>query len=104
MLNHIDHAIKIAGIEHVAFGSDGPVLENTTPEAEELSGHQGYAKRNLGLPGAEKIPSHIHVRELNSPQRLLRLADALAKRGYKDDAIEKIIGGNFVRLFREVCG
>jgi membrane dipeptidase len=44
------------------------------------------------------------VRELNSPQRLLRLAEALAKRGYKDDAIEKIIGGNFVRLFREVCG
>jgi membrane dipeptidase len=104
VLNHIDHAVKIVGVEHVAFGSDGPVLENTTPEADELAGHQGYAKRNLGLPGAEKIPSHIHVRELNSPQRLLRLAEALAKRGYKEDAIEKIIGGNFVRLFREVCG
>ena len=104
VLNHVDHAVKIAGVEHVAFGSDGPVLENTTPEADELAGHQSYAKRNLGLPGAEKIPSHIHVRELNSPQRLLRLADALAKRGYKDEAIEKIIGGNFVRLFREVCG
>jgi membrane dipeptidase len=104
VLNHIDHAVKIAGVEHVAFGSDGPVLEDPTPEAEVLAGHQIYAKRNLGLPGAEKIPSHIHVRELNSPQRLLRLAEALAKRGYKDDAIEKIIGGNFVRLFREVCG
>lgn len=104
VLNHIDHAVKIAGVEHVAFGSDGPVLEDPTPEAEVLAGHQSYAKRNLGLPGAEKIPSHIHVRELNSPQRLLRLAEALTKRGYKDDAIEKIIGGNFVRLFREVCG
>jgi microsomal dipeptidase-like Zn-dependent dipeptidase len=51
-----------------------------------------------------KLSQHINVRELNSPQRLLRLTDALAKRGYKDDAIEKIIGGNFVRLFREVCG
>jgi membrane dipeptidase len=104
VLNHIDHAVKIAGVEHVAFGSDGPVLEDPTPEAEVLAGHQSYAKRNLGMPGAEKIPSHINVRELNSPQRLLRLAEALAKRGYKDDAIEKIIGGNFVRLFREVCG
>jgi len=104
VLNHIDHAVKIAGIEHVAFGSDGPVLEDHTPEAEVLAGHQSYAKRNLGMPGAEKIPSHVHVGELNSSQRLLRLAEALAKRGYKDDAIEKIIGGNFVRLFREVCG
>ncbi len=104
VLNHIDHAVKIAGVEHVAFGSDGPVLEDPTPEAEVLAGHQMYAKRNLGMPGAEKIPSHINVRALNSPQRLLRLAEALAKRGYKGDAIEKIIGGNFVRLFREVCG
>ncbi|MCI0693284.1 dipeptidase [candidate division KSB1 bacterium] len=104
VLNHIDYAVKIAGVEHVAFGSDGPVLEDPTPEAEVLAGHQSYAKRNLGLPGAEKIPSHINVRELNSAQRLLRLAEALAKRGYKDDAIEKIIGGNFVRLFHEVCG
>jgi membrane dipeptidase len=104
VLDHIDHAVKIAGLDHVAFGSDGPVLEDPTPEAEVLAGHQDYAKRNLGLPGAEKIPSHIHVRELNSPQRLLRLAEGLAKRGYKDEAVEKIIGGNFVRLFREVCG
>jgi membrane dipeptidase len=104
VLNHIDHAVKIAGVEHVGFGSDGPVTEDPTPEADVLAGHQGYAKRNLGMPGAEKIPAHIHVRELNSSLRMLRLADALAKRGYKDDVIEKIIGGNFVRLFREVCG
>jgi membrane dipeptidase len=104
VLNHVDHAVKLAGVEHVTFGSDGPVLENTTPEADELKGHQEYAKRNFGLPGAEKIPAHIHVRELNNPQRLLRLAEGLAKRGHKDGAIEKIIGGNFVRFFREVCG
>jgi hypothetical protein len=52
-----------------------------------VAGHQSYAAA-LRLPGAEKIPSHIHVRELNSPQRLLRLAEALAKRGYKDDVSE----------------
>lgn len=104
VLHHIDHAVKIAGVEHVAFGSDGPILEDPTPEEEVLAGHQSYARRNLGMPGAEKIPAHVNVRELNSPHRLLRLAEALAQRGYKDDAVEKIIGGNFVRLFREVCG
>jgi membrane dipeptidase len=50
------------------------------------------------------MPSHVIVRELNTPQRLYRLAEALTMRGYKADAVEKIIGGNFARVFQEVCG
>jgi membrane dipeptidase len=91
-------------VDHVSFGSDGPVLENPTPEDQQLKGMRGYAERNFGLPGAERIPSHVMVRELNSPKRLSRLAEGLERRGYKADAIEKIIGGNFARLFREACG
>jgi membrane dipeptidase len=104
VLDHIDHAVKIAGVDHVSFGSDGPALENTTPEDQYLKGMRGYYERNAGLPGAEWAPFHVIVRELNSPQRLYRLAEALTKRGYKADAVEKIIGGNFARLFQEVCG
>lgn len=104
VLDHIDHAVKVGGVDHVSFGSDGPVLENPTPEDQQLKGMRGYAERNFGLPGAERIPSHVMVRELNSPKRLSRLAEGLERRGYKADAIEKIIGGNFARLFREACG
>jgi membrane dipeptidase len=101
---HLDHAVKVGGIDHVTFGSDGPVLVNPTPEDQQLKGMRGYAERNLGLPGAERIPNHVLVRELNSPRRLYVLADALSRKGYKADGIEKIIGGNFVRFLREVCG
>jgi membrane dipeptidase len=104
IVDHIDHAVKVGGIDHVSFGSDGPILETNVPEDEQLAGMQSYAKRNLGLPGAERIPQHVLAKELNSPSRLLRLADALAKRGFKLGEIEKIIGGNFFRLFQEVCG
>jgi membrane dipeptidase len=104
IVDHIDHAVKVGGIDHVSFGSDGPILETDVPEDEQLAGMQSYAKRNLGLPGAERIPQHVLAKELNTPSRLLRLADALAKRGFKLGDIEKIIGGNFFRLFREVCG
>lgn len=104
VLDHIDHAVKIGGVDHVSFGSDGPAIENTTPEDQYLKGMRGYAERNFGLPGAEWMPSHVIVRELNTPQRLYRLAEALTKRGYKAAEVEKIIGGNFLRLFQEVCG
>lgn len=104
VLDHIDHAVKVGGVDHVSFGSDGPALENPTREDQMLKGMRGYAERNLGLPGAERMPSHVIVRELNTPQRLYRLAEALTRRGYKAAAVEKIIGGNFARLFQEVCG
>jgi microsomal dipeptidase-like Zn-dependent dipeptidase len=49
-------------------------------------------------------PLHVRVPELNQARRLLNLADALAGKGYGESEIEKIIGGNFLRLFREVIG
>ena len=101
---HIEHAVKVGGVEHVGFGSDGPVVEDTTPAADALKGQQSYAQRNLGLPGAERIPSHVTVAALNGPDRLWRLADALVKRGHKTSDVEKIIGANFLRVFGEACG
>ena len=103
-LAHINHAVKVAGIDHVGFGSDGAPLGNSSFEEEELTGMQAYAKRNLGKPGAERVPSHIRIPELNGPDRLSKLAAALAKNGYKAPEIDKLCGGNFVRLFEEICG
>ena len=45
---------------------------------------------------------HMRVPELNHPHRLLHLAQALQKKGYKARTIEKVIGGNYVRVFKEV--
>jgi membrane dipeptidase len=103
VIDHIDHATKIAGIEHVAYASDGPMLG--IPDLEgEVKGMQEWAKRNAGLPGAERIPTHARVRELNGADRLMVLADGLRKRGYAADAVDKIVGGNMARLISEVCG
>lgn len=104
VLDHIDHAVQVGGIELAGFGSDGQPLADPTPPAARLQGMQGYARRNLGLPAAETIPKHVLAEELNTPRRLEVLATGLARRGYKDDAIEKVLGGNFARVFRAACG
>lgn len=41
---------------------------------------------------------------LEDPSRFPALAEALAARGFADDALEKIFFGNWLRVFREVCG
>jgi membrane dipeptidase len=43
-----------------------------------------------------------YVPELNSARRMDLIADALAKAGHSSARIEKILGANWLRLFREV--
>lgn len=100
---HIDHAVKVGGIEHVGFGSDGP-MGGIQRMAEELSGHLQFYQAKTVRTVYTRRPAHVRVPELNEPKRLLVLADALSRKGYKSAAIEKIIGGNFFRLFQEVVG
>jgi membrane dipeptidase len=105
LLAHVDHAVKVAGVEHVGFGSDGNVLRaGGRDEKRELEGFGRFVERNKGLPGSEQMPQHLHVAELAGPDRMLRLAEGLDRRGYKPADIEKILGGNFARLLRDTLG
>ena len=49
-----------------------------------------------------KWPSWIP--ELDGPERFLNVTFGLNRRGYSDDDIEKLLGLNWLRLFREVIG
>jgi microsomal dipeptidase-like Zn-dependent dipeptidase len=44
------------------------------------------------------------IPELNAPNRMEAIAAALAARGYKTPAIEKILGGNLHRVLGEIWG
>ena len=57
--------------------------------------HVGIATDLFGLDTHTAIPTH---------KEFALIPAALLKRGYTDDVVEKIIGGNFMRLFREVVG
>lgn len=70
---HIDHAVKIAGIDHVGIGSDFDGIPNVPRGLEDVS---------------------------NMPA----LTAALLKRGYTAADIRKIMGGNFLRVYRQVVG
>lgn len=102
LLDHIDHAVQLIGPDQVGFGSDGYVSQ--LDAAVELKGMQEYQKRQAGRPTLEWAWDIIRVPELNSPNRLQVLAEALASRGYKDHDIQGIVGANFVRFFERVCG
>ena len=105
MLDNIQHVVQVAGIDHAGFGSDHAMeaLDNTKLE-ERLRYSQATASEEIARGFSETVPQHVVIPELNTPMRMLVLADGLEKRGYTDSQIEKLLGGNFLRVLREVVG
>jgi membrane dipeptidase len=72
LIDHIDHIAKVAGVDHVGLGSDFDGVSGATPQ---------------GIDSAADLP---------------KITQALLDRGYSAEDIHKILGGNLLRVFREV--
>ena len=72
LIDQIDHVAKTAGIDHVGLGSDFDGVSGATPQG------------------------------INSAADLPKITQALVDRGYNEEQIDKILGGNLMRVFREV--
>lgn len=84
LIDHIDHIIGLAGIEHVGVGLD---------ICHFLTGI------NL-KPAGNNHPDTFDV--IASHQDMLRLTEGLIKRGYGDDQMSLILGGNFLNLYKRI--
>lgn len=104
VVRHIEHALQVCGEDHVGIGTDGIIagVEVTADFrqtfARETADRQ---QRGIAAPG-ERADSYTFALDLNTPRRLERLAAILSRRGHGDRRIEKILGANFARLFRDV--
>jgi len=74
LIDHIDHIAKVAGVDHVGLGSDFDGVSGATPQ---------------GIDSAADLP---------------KITQALLDRGYSEADIHKVLGGNLMRVFREVEG
>ena len=94
--DHVDHAVQVAGIDHVCIGSDRDhrVVEMTPEYEAELRAEEGSQLTASSLP--------YFIDELNGPRRMEVVWDGLVDRGYSEDQIEKIMGRNLYRLYEEV--
>jgi membrane dipeptidase len=72
LIDNIDHIAKVAGVDHVGLGSDFDGVAGATPQ---------------GMDSAADLP---------------KITQALVDRGYSETNIRKILGGNLLRVFREV--
>jgi len=106
VIKHLEHALDVCGEDHVGIGTDGlssPV--KLDPKYREDLKKEMAERRKMGIaaPG-ERDDAVTFVPDLNTAQRMETLAGLLSQRGHSDARIEKILGGNFARLFHDVIG
>ena len=103
-IQHVEHAVQVCGEDHVGVGSDNSITPlELTPEfrAEHAGFVRERRRQGIGAPGEDENVFN-YVPELNTPRRMEQIADLLAARGHAASRIEKILGGNWLRLFGEV--
>lgn len=102
VMSHIEHAVNVCGEDHVGIGSDQSITPvELTPAYREQQRVFAERRQRLGI-AAPREDELLFVPEINSPRRMEMIADQLAARGHPDARIEKVLGGNFQRLFSEV--
>jgi membrane dipeptidase len=99
-MQHLEHALKVCGEDHVGVGSDVPFFQVDDSDLAEMKKATEKRKADgIAAPGEDR-PTYIP--DLNTPRKMERIADALLKRGQKSGVVEKIMGANFKRVFGEI--
>lgn len=72
VLDHFDHVVKLAGVDHVGIGSDYDGVGDSLP---------------IGLKDVSSYPA---------------LVEGLLRRGYSEEDVKKVLSGNVLRVWRTV--
>lgn len=96
VVDHIDHVVRLVGIEHVGIGSDADLFGyDALPPDQRKQLHAAY-KASYGFRERDDTDG------FSGPDKIFELTAALVRRGYSDANIEAILGGNFRRLLGAV--
>jgi membrane dipeptidase len=104
VIRHLEHAVNVCGEEHVGIGTDNPMLGfeiNDQSRKEQREFYERRAKAGIAAPG-EAADKFNMVEGYNDGSRFEHLAGDLSRRGWSSTRIDKVLGGNFMRLFGEV--
>jgi membrane dipeptidase len=104
VMAHLNHALKVAGSDHVGIGSDQSIEPvDDSPEQQKMFAADIARRKQLGIgaPGEDRWP---YVPALNSPLRMEMIAEGMKKQGHGSSVIVKVLGSNFYRAFGEIWG
>jgi membrane dipeptidase len=90
VIDHIEHIAEVAGVEHVGLGPDflREYMDAIYPQYEQFVHFAGVDMKSI-VPGL--------ARERDLPN----LTERLVERGWAETDVRKVLGENWLRVFRE---
>jgi membrane dipeptidase len=99
-IRHLTHALNICGDDHVGIGTDSLFFKVSDQDLKAIAEQENERRKaGLGAPGENRPP---YIPDINTPRKLELVTDALLKKGYGEGVIEKVLGRNFRRAFKEI--
>ncbi len=104
VIAHIEHAIQVAGEDHVSIGTDGTISATTlTPEYIKRFREMTSKRKSMGIAAPyETETGYLFANDLNTPRRFETMSELLMQRGHNEARVQKILGGNILRVFNDV--
>lgn len=101
VIRHIEHAINVAGEDHVSIGTDGNLSPTVlTQDYIDRFIETTRERKRLGIAAPfETETGYLFANDLNTPRRFETLAQLLMERGHSESRVSKVLGANLSRLF-----
>lgn len=90
VVDHIEHMIGVAGVDHIGLGPD--FIEDY------------YLHLQGGWPVVPGLPTSSKTAEVLRPADLPKVTEVMVRRGFSETDVRKILGGNVMRVLRDVMG
>lgn len=106
-IDHVDHVVQLTGtMASVGIGTDMSLgtYEVHPPDPWPQPDYPDIGARYARFVTGDRRSPKRALADFNSYAHLPRLVDALQARGYDDDAVRALLGGNLLGLFRRVWG
>ena len=100
---HLEHALSVAGSDHVSIGTDGNLSATTLTDDYKARFRENIRSRQeTGIAAPfETEEGYLFANDLNTPRRFETLGELLLKRGHSEVTVSKVLGGNLARVFAD---
>ena len=102
LIDHFVHVAELVGVDHLAVGSDSGVA-GWRAMFKDKETFEAWAEPYEFHPSVDvRWPPFIE--EIDVPEKFSVIADRLLERGFSTSDVRKIMGENWMRIYREVLG
>lgn len=112
LIQHLRHIIQVGGLDAAGIANDYPANGETSLRAVGNDNAKGIVNylpwwKDMAarkVPGFERLPTHVVIPELNNARRMFNIHAALDRAKFRSSEIEKIMGGNWLRVLKQRLG